>query len=155
MDNFDVTRKRLKYSLSFLFFCYIIMLVYVLFFYSSRTYTYNNINLIPFRTIMLYIKNFSYFSFSNWFLNLFGNILLFMPFSFILPLLIPWFKKFIPLFLLSLILICGVEFLQNYFRVGEMDVDDILLNMIGVVLGFICYKIVYYFYSKLKKRKKS
>lgn len=142
MNNLTIYRKNVKNCFRILFMIYALTLIYVLFFYSTRMYTYNNVNLIPFKTIKLYIHYYSHFTFKSWFLNLFGNIIMFIPFGYILPIICSYFRRFIPIFILGLFTTCSVEILQNYLRVGEMDIDDVILNITGVILGFILYKIV-------------
>ena len=67
--------------------------------------------------------------------NLFGNIIPFMPIGLVAPLVvrsISWQKA------LALGVVTGLtcEVLEVVFRVGIFDVDDILLNAFGVMLGY-------------------
>ena len=74
------------------------------------------------------------------FSNLFGNILIFMPFGFFISMASSSSSFFMALFN-SLGLSLCVEVLQLVTRVGSFDVDDILLNTIGGVLGYIVFVI--------------
>ena len=74
------------------------------------------------------------------FSNLFGNILIFMPFGFFTSMASRSSSIFMALFN-SLGLSLCVEVLQLVTRVGSFDVDDILLNTIGGVLGYIVFVI--------------
>ncbi len=74
------------------------------------------------------------------FSNLFGNILIFMPFGFFISMASTSSSFFKALFN-SLGLSLCVEVLQLVTRVGSFDVDDILLNTIGGVLGYIVFVI--------------
>lgn len=74
------------------------------------------------------------------FSNLFGNILIFMPFGFFISMASRSSSSFMALFN-SLGLSLCVEVLQLVTRVGSFDVDDILLNTIGGVLGYIVFVI--------------
>ena len=74
------------------------------------------------------------------FSNLFGNILIFMPFGFFISMASRARSFFMALFN-SLGLSLCVEVLQLVTRVGSFDVDDILLNTIGGVLGYIVFVI--------------
>ena len=47
----------------------------------------------------------------------------------------------------SFLAICAAELAQQLLNVGVFDIDDILLNLVGVVLGFVSYMCV----SKLIK----
>lgn len=75
------------------------------------------------------------------FTNLFGNILIFVPYGFFIAMASHsggFLKSLIYSFGLSL----GVEIFQLVTRVGSFDVDDILLNTVGGMIGFITYKIL-------------
>lgn len=68
-------------------------------------------------------------------LNVFGNIAMFIPFGFlgwIFPKLLN-FKNLLIRFLSVLII---VEALQYFTRLGVFDVDDIILNSLGLWNGF-------------------
>lgn len=70
--------------------------------------------------------------------NLAGNILIFIPFGFFVPMSSERkniFVTTIGAFLLSLV----IESIQLYTRVGCFDVDDLLLNTLGGVAGYIIY----------------
>ena len=79
--------------------------------------------------------------------NVIGNILLFVPFGFFISYILKskrWFEPFI----LTLICSCTIEFVQ--LSIGRVfDVDDILLNLIGGVIGYLIYKLIRYISSKL------
>ena len=103
-------------------------------------------NFIPFKTIFIYIQNLS-----GWhnFSNLVGNIVVFVPFGMFLVLL---FKKkelsFKDVLALSLSLSLCLECLQVVFTIGNFDVDDLILNTSGGVLGYCAIKLYDKFYNK-------
>jgi len=100
-------------------------------------------NIIPFKTIknlISLLKGSQYFYYA--FTNLFGNILLFVPFSFLFYCL---FNKVrgINILMISFLFSIVIELLQ--FPMQRIsDIDDILLNslgaLIGVFLGFLVIK---------------
>ena len=47
-----------------------------------------------------------------------------------------------------------VEILQLVFKVGSLDVDDLILNTIGGLLGFLIYDVVKKIIRKMTERKK-
>jgi glycopeptide antibiotics resistance protein len=97
-------------------------------------------NLIPFQTIKLYIVNRAYFDLGTWISNLFGNIVMFIPLGIIIPTLNNRFLKIL-LFLTAIIaILLAVELLQMVMKVGSFDVDDVILNTIGAIIGFIFTK---------------
>ncbi|MGZ9819802.1 VanZ family protein [Peribacillus simplex] len=116
-------------------FGYSLSLLVLLFFRpEGQVYSYN---LIPFSTVLSYLSNDMNGLVS--FYNLSANVGLFIPFG--LYLLSRDGKEFDALrkFLYPLLSISGIEICQFVFRRGSLDVDDLILNMIGVYLGYFLY----------------
>lgn len=91
-------------------------------------------NFTLFKTIRMYIR---YYDRLNSFENLFGNILIFVPYGVLYPLAFPKKRDFL-LFLPTVFLfVTGIELFQLFSAFGAFDVDDILLNCTGVLIGFI------------------
>lgn len=99
-------------------------------------------NLIPFKTITSLIINFRYYELEVWIYNLFGNVAAFMPLGFLLPVVLGAERKLQATVIYSLILLLAAETAQLVFRVGVFDVDDIVLNMLGVLVGYMLYKVL-------------
>ena len=59
--------------------------------------------------------------------------------GFILPMLSKKNAGFLRILLMSLFISLLIEFLQLYYHVGIFDVDDMLLNTCGGVLGYALY----------------
>ncbi len=78
---------------------------------------------------------------SNALANLLGNAALFLPFGLFLPLLFSKLRHFGYYFLLSLLTIVTAEILQTVTGLGTLDVDDLILNLIGSILGFLAWKL--------------
>lgn len=126
-----------------MFFCYVMALVYFLFFAESygrmphdRTYAYN---LYPFREIgrfWTYREELGLFAVTA---NLAGNVIGFIPFGMILPVICPRAASFVRILLLSLEFSLCVEIIQLVFQVGSFDVDDIFLNTLGGVIGYLLF----------------
>lgn len=144
-----INKKTIISGFRVVFYLYIVFMIYILFFIPSRIGTYNNINLIPFNTIIRYFKYFHLFTFSNWFLNIFGNIIIFIPFGIILPIIRPYFNKLWKVLIITLIVTMAVEVIQHLTLVGELDVDDIILNTAGATMGYILLNLTF----KLTSRK--
>ncbi len=78
----------------------------------------------------------------NWHLfvlNVVGNIVVFIPVGLFLPKLITRCKNLFLTALLTLELSFCVEMIQLVTKVGSFDVDDLVLNTLGGVCGFIIY----------------
>ncbi len=72
--------------------------------------------------------------------NFFGNILLFIPWGFLLPLYfksLQTFKQFVRTTIIAILLI---EVIQLFTMLGHFDIEDILLNVVGACIGFLCCK---------------
>lgn len=69
------------------------------------------------------------------------NIMLFIPFGFLLPSLFPqlcWWQ----IILIGLVFSLFIELVQFFKRLGYADVDDLINNTLGTAIGFLCYKLV-------------
>lgn len=71
--------------------------------------------------------------------NLFGNVGLFIPLGVFLPLLFSVLRRFGRFLLLTLLLILALELTQAATGLGTFDVDDLILNLLGVCLGYLLY----------------
>lgn len=89
-------------------------------------------NFLPFKEIMRYEIGSKYFI---W--NVLGNIVIFVPFGFIVSYILDSKKIVKPLFL-TFVASLTIEFVQMYIG-RSFDVDDILLNCIGGAVGFLLY----------------
>ena len=74
-------------------------------------------------------------------INLIGNVLLFIPGGFLLPKIFRRLRTFWRFLLLSFGLLLLIETAQLFSLRGKLDVDDLILNLIGLFLGYILSKI--------------
>ena len=107
-------------------------------------------NLTLFKTIRMYIR---YYDRINGFDNLFGNVLAFMPLGVLIPVSFPGIDRFWIVLLYSFWLSLCIELFQLVSHFGVFDVDDILLNTLGGVLGFLVFWAVRLVYRKVRKDK--
>ena len=111
---------------------------------SDRINTYSmqgsiNYNLIPFRSMSAQIERITQW----WALkNLLGNIIPFIPFGFLLPVTYKKFSSAISIFVIGLASILLIEIFQFFTKLGNFDVDDIILNMIGIVCGYVIFLVI-------------
>ncbi len=104
-------------------------------------------NIIPFTTIFINIH-----SLSSWrdLSNLVGNIVVFIPFGMFLVVLSKnRGMSFIGVLILSLSVSLCLECLQLITALGVFDVDDLILNTSGGVLGYGMIKLYDKVYSKV------
>lgn len=66
------------------------------------------------------------------------NVLFFIPFGF----LFPW-KKWKPVFLSAFMTSAVIEITQYIFNLGWCELDDVISNTAGALIGFGCYVIVH------------
>ena len=104
-------------------------------------------NFMPFRTIKMYID---YAYKLNSVENLAGNLLVFVPLGFLLPLISGDFRKFSDVLLNVFTFSLGIEVFQLFSAFGAFDVDDILLNCLGASIGYLLYKAAAFFRKKKK-----
>lgn len=140
-----------------LFILYLIALIYLMFFAESLGRTGNAqaeyaYNLELFKEIRRFYIYREQLGWKAVVLNLGGNVVGFMPFGFILPIVSRRGRRWYNTFLLGFFLSFCIEITQLVFKVGSFDVDDLLLNTIGGILGFLCYKTVQEIRIRRKRR---
>lgn len=80
---------------------------------------------------------------SNAMANLFGNVGLFVPLGIYLPMLFPSWRRFWRFLLRVTALILLVELAQAATGLGTCDVDDLILNFVGTVFGWILWSVLH------------
>ena len=120
-----------KEILGLLFIVYILCLFHVV---TFQDVTWSSSNFIPFKEMLRYR-----FASSLFFRNVLGNMLMFIPFGFFVSYFLK-LKKPYSILLLSLLISSTIETTQ--LLIGRVfDVDDIILNVVGGVVGFAVYKL--------------
>ena len=97
-------------------------------------------NFTPLKTIKMYIRYYDMPGIRS-FSNLFGNIFIFVPVGILLPLVHRASKNLWIMLLNALLLIVGIEVFQLFSNFGAFDVDDIILNCFGVLIGRCIYRL--------------
>ena len=150
-------KKIVRPILWAMFAIYGLVVIYVCFFsrepkleYPIAEYFKINSNIVPFKTIVNYIRlSFGGYVTLAW-TNVFGNFILILPLGMLLPCLIKWVNRFWKISLIGLLTVICIEGLQCIFRVGIIDIDDLILNLSGIMLGYALIKIPI-FYKALCK----
>lgn len=134
--------KILKYVSAILFIMYLSYLVYLTFFAHryGRELIHSSINIVPFKTIFLYLT--SYYNMSTVVTNILGNIAAFMPMGFLLPIVFRKLNRYFNIILCVLMATVSIEVFQYITGVGAADIDDVILNLIGGVMGYLIYKVI-------------
>ncbi|MEC1178703.1 VanZ family protein [Metasolibacillus meyeri] len=111
-------------------------------------------NFTPFRTISLYMAELHGPIAEIAFYNLAGNIILFIPFGFFIPLLWTNMRSAWKMLLLALAIPLFIESCQLFIG-RSTDIDDVILNAIAIVLGYIFYQITQFLRKKVVTTRES
>ena len=136
---------------------YSFLLIYILFLsrgamthYTYAQYFRQFTNFVPFRTIIEYVERYNNGFRNLSVVNLLGNFFLFTPMGMLLPCVFPKLNRFWKVTLTVLGMVVAVEITQGLLRVGSVDIDDVLFNVIGAMIGYGIIKIPFIF-SFMKK----
>ena len=161
----QLKKTRIEKWLCLLFFIYLLLIIKVIVFkYSFEQMSaivdswrkdviwegLNTANFTPFKTIKMYIRHYDMIGINS-FGNLFGNILIFIPFGFLLPMVHTICRNGFILLANAFLFVVGIEVFQLFSAFGAFDVDDILLNCLGAMLGYGLFRL----YVFLKKKAKN
>ncbi len=136
-----------------IFAVYIVLMIYLMFF-RNRTgdqYWLGAMNLVPFRTIWGFLSMIGRSDNTRVFrlvaVNLAGNIVVMIPFGYFLPAVFGKLRKYIRTLATASCIIIIAEIIQYVTARGSCDIDDLILNMIGISAGYLI------FWATLKKKK--
>lgn len=161
MKNGGIMNKRERIETVYLygvFICYILFLIKLLFlsrvslldlFNSQRTLD-RSINVIPFYSIKEYIFSNSATIKKFAFSNVVGNIVIFIPLGTYLS-LFKNNKRVITNLLFIFIVSLFIEIIQGLLGIGASDIDDIILNCLGGLVGILGYKFLLFILRDEKK----
>lgn len=109
--------------------------------FSADRAIIRTLSLTPFKTIFEY---FSSTHFNLWIalMNVVGNIVLFIPLGMYFQIFMRN-KKILNCVALTCAISLCVEVTQYILGIGRTDIDDIILNTLGGLLGIIFYRIIY------------
>lgn len=118
--------KGVNLLTKYLIVCYLIYVFYIVL-YSREPGSRETVNLTFFGTYSASPRAQAY---------MFENILLFIPFGFLLPLLSKRLNRFTSTLILGMTFSLIIETLQFITQRGYFQLDDIWLNTVGSILGF-------------------
>lgn len=118
---------------------------------EGREMQYFHNNFIPFFSLVDIIKSRNLHTIIR---NILGNIILTIPLGILIPMIIRKMDSVKRIFILSLSFSIVIELTQ--FIISSIlgytykitDVDDIFLNIIGVLIGYICFKLIKFIIKK-------
>ncbi|MBQ8503446.1 MAG: VanZ family protein [Clostridia bacterium] len=138
---------KIKKASEIIFIIYALIMLWLLFgqrwgFDNSTSYSEQlrqNINLVPFETIRLFL-NMAENSASGYmtryaFRNLIGNVVMFIPLG-LLPCISKKLNSFIKYIITVIVIIVIIEVIQLFTLLGSCDIDDLMLNVAGAIIGY-------------------
>lgn len=161
--NINIVREIIL----FIFFVYFLFLLLLTIFKGGLiefrnqfdTYAYREhglfgiINIVPIKeTINTFMH--SEAGLRNSIINIIGNILVFMPLGFFIPLLFHKFNNFKKVSKVGVLSSLSIEVFQLFVGGNVCDIDDVIYNTLGAIVGFICYKIVEIIIVKINLKEK-
>ena len=151
-------KRRIKHLGAMLFVIYILLLIYFLFFSEEygrvaaeeRIYRYNLIPFVEIRRFWIYREQLGVFAVIT---NLLGNVIGFIPYGFILPVIARKCRSGFFIILSGFGISLLVETIQLITKVGCFDVDDLMLNTLGAALGYLAFAVCNYLRRKCYGKK--
>ena len=134
-------KKYRQFWLTLLFFSYVALMIWLLFGQRSLGASgAENLNVVPFTTLKLYwnlLKNSTNDALvRHAFINLVGNVVMFIPLGYFLPGVCRRTRNFFAMVLYTAVVIILIETLQYITGLGSCDIDDLILNVPGVMTGW-------------------
>ena len=140
------TLTQVVWRLLFLLYCG--MMLWLLFGQrmGGNVTSVENLNLEPLRTLKMYVRIMQHTESAELlrhaFINLAGNVLMFIPFGFFLPVIWRKQNKLFACISTAVLCIVAVETLQYFTNLGSCDIDDLILNLLGVLMGWLLKRII-------------
>lgn len=123
------------------------------------SYMYNEygaigiINIVPIKETIITLMH-SEAGLRNTMTNIIGNIIAFIPLGFFIPLLFDKFNRYKKVLKVGFLSSLAIEITQIFVGFNVCDIDDIIYNTVGAMLGFLCFKIFEKTISKIKLKEK-
>ena len=149
MINYGDEMKRKNLQTAFTL--YIILMIWLLFIYNRGIPVTNyweqvsdRLRPVPFSTIHGLFKALVHYPYPGlWgqiLYNIGGNIIMFVPLGFFLCALVDKYRSFWRCLGAVAVIMTTVELIQLFTLLGQFDVDDLILNLIGAAIGWLAAK---------------
>lgn len=150
-------KKKIKAAGAVLFVIYILALIYFLFFaerfgqlaFAEREYHYNLVLFQEIKRFWIYRKQLGTLAVMA---NLLGNVVGFIPFGLILPIISREARGFFFITFSGFTLSLCVETVQLVTKLGCFDVDDLVMNTLGAAIGYLLFAVSHLLYRNWKRR---
>ncbi len=139
-------RRNKQHSVARIFFiAYCVVMLWLLFGQRmNQQPSAKSMNLIPLDTLKLYanlMQSNSGYLVRHAYVNLVGNVVMFIPLGIFLPQIWVKLRGFFKVLALTALIVIVVEGLQYLTALGSCDIDDIILNIPGAMLGYIFWSV--------------
>jgi glycopeptide antibiotics resistance protein len=132
------------------FAAYLVAVAYVVFSIgrlgrTESAYSWQQVNLVPLRTILEFARSEDV---THAVRQLAGNVVLFVPFGLLLPVMTARFRTVAPILLAAATASASIEILQLMLGLlglasRSIDIDDVLLNTVGGLVGWAVWRAGY------------
>lgn len=132
---------------SLVFSAYVVFVLYytVLGRYSQEEYTFQ---IYIYKSYKYLIEDFG----SHSLRQVVMNIVMLIPFGFLMPIVIKAKRKYLITLLSAFALILFIESMQLIMQCGTFEVDDIINNLLGTVIGVLLYALAHSVYIRVKSK---
>lgn len=96
-------------------------------------------NAIPLRTIAIYLANGDS---PFWVRQFVGNLFLLLPVGLLGPIVVPAMNGWLRVLVVALVISLAIEVAQLWVPNRSADVDDVMLNVAGAMLGFAIFSLL-------------
>lgn len=140
--RFDISLIR-EIALNIFFLYFLAMVSFTIFKNGHLMMNFDNYgyaNLIPFKeTLKMFTDDFG--STRRALYNVFGNILLFVPLGFFIPLFYEKYNSLLKVTFYGMLASITIEGIQYLTAMNITDIDDVIFNTLGALVGALCYRI--------------
>ncbi len=102
-------------------------------------------NFVLFRTIQVYLDNLES---PFWAGQLIGNLLLLLPVGLLGPIAFPAMNGWARVLLVAVVLSVAIELAQLRIPNRMTDVDDVLLNVVGALIGYLLFRLLRFGFNR-------
>ncbi|QOS97799.1 VanZ family protein [Brevibacterium sp. JNUCC-42] len=137
-----IKKNTILYNTIFFFLpLYLVFVIYIFLLHSVRLHSpYYGVNLIPFDTISTFLMNYDHYNSDILVKNLLGNIIIYIPMGIFMPLLFTTMNSMKKVVVFTVIFSLVINILQVTTKIGVFDIDDIMLNVVGGVIGYVLFR---------------
>jgi glycopeptide antibiotics resistance protein len=96
-------------------------------------------NLVPLHTVAIYLDRIGS---PFWTMQIVGNLGLLLPVGLLGPVVLPPLRRWWLVLLLAIAISAAIEVAQLWVPYRSSDIDDVVMNVTGALLGFALYRLV-------------